>query len=81
MKRKGIAIGMALALMACLLSGCGAARKERFQASYLSLFDTVTTILGYEENEAEFAKTAQRIHDEMEEYDHLYDIYQEYPDL
>ena len=81
LKRKGIAIGMTLALMACLLSGCGAARKERFQASYLSLFDTVTTILGYEENEAEFAKTAQRIHDEMEEYDHLYDIYQEYPDL
>jgi len=73
--------------MALLLSGTAgsapgrAEHRKRFQASYLELFDTVTSILGYEETEEEFARQAQRIHDEMETYDHLYDIYEEYPDL
>lgn len=74
-------LAMVLILPLFLFSGCGAREKKRFQASYLSLFDTVTTILGYEEDQETFEKTAQRIHDRMEEYDHLYDIYHEYPGL
>ncbi len=58
----------------------GGKELKRYQASYLELFDTVTSIVGYEESEEVFSQRVQRIHDEMEAYDHLYDIYQEYPE-
>ena len=65
----------------CLIPAARADGRTRYQASYLQLFDTVTTIVGYEENRDAFAERARMIHDEMEAYDHLYDIYQEYPDI
>ena len=74
---------MALALMLAvgMLSGGSALAKTRYQDVYLDLFDTVTTVLGYEDSEQAFHETSARIREEMEAYDHLYDIYQEYPDL
>ena len=38
-----------------LCTGCQAREKKRYQASYLTLFDTVTTILGYEEDQDIFS--------------------------
>ncbi len=52
--------------------------KSRYNATFLTLFDTVTTILGYSENEETFEAEAQRIHDELSEYHQLYDIYNDY---
>ena len=70
-----------LLLAALLLTGCGgpfAPRKSQYQATFLTLFDTVTTIVGYGESESEFQAQAQVIHDQLLEYHQLFDIYEEY---
>ena len=76
----------ALALAALLLSGCaaqGASGREprRFEASFLTLFDTVTTIVGYAETEEDFQAAAQTFHDQLLEYHQLFDIYHDYDGL
>lgn len=76
----------ALAFAALLLSGCAAkpvARRNlhRYEASFLTLFDTVTTIVGYAETETEFQATAQAFHDDLLEYHQLFDIYHDYDAL
>ena len=77
--RKGIAL---LAVFVLLLSGCTAGEQapktQQYTASFLTLFDTVTTIVGRSENEAAFTETAQRIHDDLEVYHRLFDIYNSY---
>ena len=81
MKRKVLAFGMAVLL---LLSGCAQSVSEepkRYEASFLTLFDTVTTIIGYAESEEAFREMAQTIHDELLVYHQLYDIYNDYPDV
>ena len=69
-------------LLACiLLTGC-AGRKEperkQYTATFLTLFDTVTSIVGKADSQEEFQKTAQVIHDELLVYHQLFDIYNEY---
>lgn len=70
-------------LIICMLSGmfssCSQDNKlKRYQATFLTLFDTVTTIAGYAENKEIFSETAQKIYDELEEYHQLFDIYNDY---
>lgn len=69
-------------LIAVLLSGCAQIppKTERvsYTATYLTLFDTLTTIKGFAESEAEFQSVVQQIHDELEEYHQLFDIYNSY---
>ena len=74
---------MAAALSLLLLGGCAAGTvpgqgPRRFEASFLTLFDTVTTIVGYAETEKDFRRTAQQLHDELLEYHQMFDIYHEY---
>lgn len=68
-----------------LLAGCAptAAPQEtdgpkRYDATFLTLFDTVTTVVGYADSEQEFQATVQGLHDELLEYHQLYDIYNDY---
>ena len=81
MKRKGIALVLALLTALGMNLAQANTAKKRFQASYLDLFDTVTSILGYETDEEAFQKVTAEIYDELLICDHLYDIYHEYPDL
>ena len=73
-----------LLLSVLLLAGCAspAAPKEegakRYEATFLTLFDTVTTVVGYAESEEDFQATAQSLHDALLEYHQLYDIYSDY---
>lgn len=74
---------LALALAALLLSGCAAGVSSdlglrRYEASFLTLFDTVTTVVGYAQTEEDFRRTAQEFHDQLLEYHQLFDIYHEY---
>lgn len=68
-------------LLALSLCGCSAAQKSeqtQYQATFLTLFDTVTTIVGRDSSEEAFQEKAQAIHDSLLEYHQLFDIYNEY---
>ena len=71
----------AILLASILLSGCagqGTAEKKQYTATFLTLFDTVTSIVGRGDSEEAFKATAQSIHDELLEYHQLFDIYNDY---
>ena len=71
-----------IVMISILLTGCASSspQPERvsYTATYLTLFDTLTTIKGFAESEAEFQAMVQKIHDELEEYHQLFDIYNDY---
>ncbi|NTV78120.1 MAG: FAD:protein FMN transferase [Clostridiales bacterium] len=69
-----------LLMMALILqmTSCQVAREKRYEASFLELFDTVTTIVGYAKSEEEFSGETQKIYDLLKEYHQLYDIYNDY---
>jgi len=60
------------------ISACGLKKASRYEAQFLMLFDTLTTIVGYSNSEAEFTEHSQLIYDSLKEYHQLYDIYNEY---
>ena len=71
-----------IVMISILLTGCASRshQPERvsYTATYLTFFDTLTTIKGFAESEAEFQAMVQKIHDELEEYHQLFDIYNDY---
>lgn len=67
-----------LSIFALLSSGCTHSRSRRYQAEFLLLFDTVTTIVGYSDSEESFNAIAQEARALIEEYHRLYDIYNDY---
>jgi len=72
---------VAACLAAMLLFAFGCSRKEepkRYQAEFLTLFNTVTRVVGYANSEEEFRALAQTIRDRLTEYHQLYDIYNSY---
>ena len=73
-----------LLLFGLLLCGCTEQQpveQKQYTATFLDLFDTVTTVMGMADSEAEFTACAQAIHDELLRYHQLFDIYNEYPDI
>ena len=54
---------------------------KKYNATFLNLFDTVTTVVGYASDEAEFTAAAQQVHDALLEYHHLFDVYNDYEGL
>ena len=78
--RKLLSILLPLALA---LGGCAAleSREEgprRYEATFLELFDTVTTVIGYADSEAEFTAAVEELRAELTVYHQLYDIYNDY---
>ena len=73
-----------LLLLCLLLSGCAENKEpelKQYNATFLTLFDTVTTIVGRAESEEAHMETAQAIHDELLVYHRLFDIYNDYEGL
>lgn len=71
-------------LLSLLLSGCAGGQEpgvKQYTATFLTLFDTVTSIVGRAESEEEFQATAQAVHDELLAYHQLFDIYNDYEGL
>jgi len=70
----------ALLLIACLLTGCAPkkAEEKQYTATFLELFDTVTTVVGKADSEEGFMETAQAVRDALLPYHRLFDIYNEY---
>lgn len=71
----------ALLLAVLLLGGCTPKepQQSRYQATFLELFDTVTTIVGYAPSEEAFRETSEAIRHALASYHQLFDIYNTYP--
>ena len=73
---------LCLLLIVLILSGCAmpTTKPERkiYEATFLELFDTVTVIKGPSDSKDAFSKLANDIHDRLEEYHRLFDIYNDY---
>ncbi len=68
-------------ILALCLSGCATVQPKeqtQYQATFLTLFDTVTTIVGKDDSEDAFRQKAQSVHDQLLEYHQLFDIYHDY---
>ena len=71
-------------ILLLLLSGCAAdtlhqsQSLKQYNATFLTLFDTVTTIVGRAPSEELFQGQAQAIHDDLLVYHQLFDIYHDY---
>lgn len=75
---------LALALCVLLLTGCTGPKepeKKQYTATFLTLFDTVTSIVGRADSEEAHMAVAQAIHDELLIYHQLFDIYNDYEDI
>jgi len=74
-----------LAVVGLLLTGCAGgaapAQSKQYNATFLTLFDTVTTIVGRAESEEAFREQAQQVHDGLLTYHRLFDIYNSYDGL
>ena len=66
-------------VVACLFTGCSAKKElKQYTATFLTLFDTVTTVIGRDVSEEAFSLKAQRVYDQLYEYHVLFDIYNAY---
>ena len=72
-----------LLILSLLLCGCAGAGEEQKQytATFLTVFDTVTTIVGRDVSEESFTEKTQAVHDVLLHYHRLFDIYNEYEGL
>lgn len=76
-----------VALFVCmmLLTGCAAPAVQTkatvYEATFLELFDTVTVVKGPAESKEVFDETARFVHDELERYHQLFDVYNSYEGL
>lgn len=78
MKKRILTLGLVFIIL-MNLTACNKSKElSRYSATFLNLFDTVTTIIGYTESEEQFTEFAQMIHDKLKEYHELYDIYNDY---
>ncbi len=70
---------MLLMVMMLMVAACNAKeRKQKFTKTCFEYFDTVTTIIGYAENEEEFLSVSEFVCNELSIYHKLYDIYNLY---
>jgi len=80
MKRTNSLVWLLL-LVLLLGTGCAAVQTgaNRYETSYLDLFDTVTSLVGYADSRADFEQTSQLVYEELLTYHQLFDIYHDYP--
>lgn len=65
------------ALCLVLLAGCKP-QSRQFSVTWLELFDTVTTVSGFAENQDAFHAQTAEIYTQLQKYHRLFDIYKEY---
>lgn len=58
-----------------MFSGCEKVPPERFQTSYIDVFDTVCTFTAYCDSEEEFLSVSESLHEELLRLHRLFDIY------
>lgn len=67
--------------LSLLLGGCAAPvqpEEKQYTATFLELFDTVTTMVGRDSSEEAFRQKAEAVREDLEHYHRLFDIYNDY---
>lgn len=77
MNKKVIAI-LLIVFIALDATACGHMKATRYEAEFLRLFDTLTRVVAYAYSKDEFTRQVQIVHDSLEQYHELYDIYNDY---
>ena len=78
MKKRGLLLFLCFLL---LVSCAGEKATEKFNHTIFNIFDTVTSVVGYETKEENFIESMTMLEQRMKEYNDLFDIYHEYPGL
>ena len=83
MKRNRImgAVIIAVLLIGVLVYRYANKSLEQYTATFLDVFHTSTTIIGYAEDEASFREDVALLKEKLEYYHRLYDIYNDYEDI
>ena len=77
--KKLFALVLALLVAVAPITGCaGNPGQDKYTATFLDVFDTVTTVVGTSQSQADFQAQAQAIHTRLQEYHRLFDIYNTY---
>lgn len=71
---------LCITLLTLSLCACEGIRlpKERFSATFYDQFDTVSTVIAYDDSQSAFDTHMEAFQAQLREYDHLYDIYNSY---
>lgn len=64
--------------MIVLLLICSCKQEKAYSKTYFDYFNTVCTIVGYEQKESKFKETLELLEPHLDKYHKLYDIYNEY---
>ena len=81
---KIIVLIIALIITAACVSGCGilpSKELKSYSAEFYDCFDTVVVITAFFENQSEFDSLSAQIHEELQNYHRMFDIYNEYDGL
>ena len=84
MIKKIVSCVLACSLIMCFVCSCNSeqgkqeTKLQKFSESYIEYFDTVCTVVGYEERVEEFNTVCKKIEGQLSEYNKLYDIYKSY---
>lgn len=67
----------------CLLAGCSGPaapqpEPQRYTTIFYDVFDTMTQVIAYCDSEEEFQRQTEALHQDLQEYHRLYDIYNSY---
>ena len=62
-------------------SCANSSKLQRYSSTFFDLFDTVSTVTAYDTNQKIFDAHLDQLHQRLEEYHKLYDIYNSYEDL
>lgn len=76
--KKWIVLLLAVILLTTGCAGIAQPQQKQYTATFLNLFDTVTTVIGRADSEARFQTVAQQIRDDLQFYHRLFDIYNDY---
>ena len=58
--KKILSVLLMLSLLAAVLSGCRREKKQVYQAMFVDVFDTITTLRGYDVSQEAFDKQARQ---------------------
>lgn len=76
-------ICLLLAGALCLLAGCSRPaapqlEPQRYTTIFYDVFDTMTQVIAYCDSEEEFQRQTEALHQDLQQYHRLYDIYNSY---